>query len=332
MPLSTNEWSPLKSVIVGDARGARIPKMDKSLRTVNYADKHITLDIQEGPYPKQVIDEASEDLANFISFLIDEGIEVFLPDSDCTPSYYNYCPRDSVLVVADHVVEAPMPLRARADEAKALRPAINEVLSRYNERIEHNVIMATRSDDLYNYNCVGNPDILALKEIEAVFDAANILRANDDLFYLVSNSGNKAGAQVLRNFLGPRYKIWEIEGVYSYMHLDSTIALLREGLLLINPSRIKSVDQLPPPLRSWDIIVCPEPIDIGHYPGYCNASKWINMNLFSINPNLVVLEENQHPLRLELEKHNIECVMLPMRQQRTLGGGFHCVTLDLERG
>jgi hypothetical protein len=29
--------------------------------------------------------------------------------------------------------------------------------------------------------------------------------------------------------------------------------------------------------------------------------------------------------------HGIECAMLPGRQQRTLGGGFHCVTLDLLR-
>jgi hypothetical protein len=43
------------------------------------------------------------------------------------------------------------------------------------------------------------------------------------------------------------------------------------------------------------------------------------------------LEEHQHNLRIELEKHNIECAMLPMRHARTLGGCFHCVTVDLER-
>jgi N-dimethylarginine dimethylaminohydrolase len=115
------------------------------------------------------------------------------------------------------------------------------------------------------------------------------------------------------------------------MHLDSTIALLDEGLMLLNPSRIKSIDQLPKPLQNWDYIWCPEPVDIGHYPGYCNASIWINMNLFSVNRKLVALEENQNPLRLELEKRGIECAMLPMRHQRTLGGGFHCVTLDIIR-
>jgi len=53
--------------------------------------------------------------------------------------------------------------------------------------------------------------------------------------------------------------------------------------------------------------------------------------LFSVNPNLVAIEERQDNLRIELEKHNIECAMLPMRHQRTLGGGFHCVTLDIIR-
>ena len=58
---------------------------------------------------------------------------------------------------------------------------------------------------------------------------------------------------------------------------------------------------------------------------------WINMNLISISPECVCLEENQHSLAVELEKHGIESVMLPTRHQRTLGGGFHCVTLDMER-
>jgi hypothetical protein len=101
--------------------------------------------------------------------------------------------------------------------------------------------------------------------------------------------------------------------------------------MLLNPARIKSIGQLPKPLQSWDYIWAPEPVDIGHYPGYCNASTWVSINLFSVNPNLVIVEEHQNNLRKELEKYNIECAMLPMRHARTLGGCFHCVTLDLIR-
>jgi glycine amidinotransferase/scyllo-inosamine-4-phosphate amidinotransferase 1 len=172
---------------------------------------------------------------------------------------------------------------------------------------------------------------LALTEIEPAFDAANILRDSDNLYYLISNGGNKSGANYLQELVGNNKKVWTIENIYSFMHLDSTIALLREGLMLLNPERIKSIDQLPPPLRSWDVIWAPEPENITFFPGYCNSSKWLNINLFSVNPNLVALLDSQHSLRIELEKYKIDCAMLPGRQQRTLGGGFHCVTLDLKR-
>lgn len=321
--LSKNEWGKLQTVIVGSATDATIPRLDISLRTVNYANEENIDDIPFGQYPNKVIEQANEDLEIFCNFLRKENVEVLRPDPNFIPSYYNYCPRDIVLVHDNMILATPNPLYARRNEFYA----ISHHLQRF-EKVT--VKTCSHKDDLYNPLCVGNPDILALNETEPSFDAANILRDNDNLYYLVSNSGNKLGAEYLQE-LCPDKKVWTIEGVYSYMHLDSTICLLREGLMLLNPSRIKSIDQLPKPLQSWDYIWCPEPVDIGHYPGYCNASVWINMNLFSVNTQLVALEENQHPLRIELEKHGIECAMLPMRQQRTLGGGFHCVTLDIVR-
>jgi len=321
--LSKNEWDPLKVVMVGSATGARIPLLDPSLRCVNYADRRYTYNIPTGPYPQQVIDEANEDLDTFAKWLANMDITVLRPDDTVIPEYYNYCPRDNIIVHDHHMFATPMPLRSRQNEFKAFAKQITTYGKIYATKFP-------RNSDLYNAGCIGNPDILALTETEPAFDAANILRSNDDLFYLMSNSGNKKGAELLEHMY-PDKKVHLIEGVYSYMHLDSTIALLREGLMLLNPARIKSIDQLPKPLQSWDVIWAPEPVDIGHYPGYCNASTWVSMNLFSINPNLVVLEEHQNNLRTELEKHNIDCSMLPMRHARTLGGCFHCVTLDIIR-
>ena len=325
MKYSTNEWDKLKSVIVGSALGAKVPYVDASVRTVNYADldDDAVAQIPVGDYPQQVILEAQEDLYRLTVFLQSQGVTVHRPDFFFTQQveYYDYCPRDLVFLHAEHALATPVPLRCRDQNYRNIAhriPRINE-LPRYN------------SDDLYNTACIGNPDILALTEVAPAFDAANTLRANDHVLYLVSNSGNRAGAHLLQELLGNDVKVHTLEGVYSYMHIDSTIAFLREGLMLLNPARIKDINVLPKPFRSWDYIWCPEPVDIGHYPGICNASEWINMNLFSVNPDLVVLEENQHPLRQALEQHGIECAMLPMRHQRTLGGGFHCVTLDLER-
>ena len=319
--MNTNEWGQLKKVIVGVADHAKIPKdIDISLRCVNFADKQYESHIQKGPYPQRVIDEANQDLETFVDFLKGESVEVVRPErSDC--DYYNYCPRDSVFIHGDLTLATPMPIRARHGEWKAFRQHLTNPIE----------VPCHHESKLYNIECIGNKELLALTESKPAFDAANIIRADDNLLYLVSNSGNKQGARLLQDTVGDRARVHLLEDVYSYMHIDSTVAFLRDGLLLANPSRIKTKDDLPDPFRSWDIIWCPEPVDIGHYPGWCNASRWINMNLFSVNSNLVVLEQNQEPLRKALEAHGIECAMLPIRHQRTLGGGFHCVTLDVKR-
>ena len=317
---SQNEWGQLKKVIVGVADYARVPEVDLSVRTINYADREDVSDVPVGQYPQQVIDEANEDLEVFVNFLLGEGVEVLR--SKRTPTdYYNFCPRDVVFTHKDITIATPMPLRCRKDAWKPLISHLGNTL----------IVPCKHQDELYNENCVCDKDALALTEVTPAFDAANILRANDDILYLVSNSGNIAGANFLQGVLGDRAKVNLLQGVYSYMHIDTTIAFLREGLMLLNPERIKSIDVLPEPFRNWDAIWCPEPVNVGYYPGYNQASEWINMNLFSVNPNLVVLEENQYATRKELEKHGIECAMLPMRHGRTLSGIFHCVTLDLER-
>jgi N-dimethylarginine dimethylaminohydrolase len=319
---SINEWDPLKKVIVGVPEYAQIPPMDKSLRVVNYADRQHVNNVKSGPYPKQVIDESNEDLDIFVNFLKGESVEVRRPNRVHT-NYYNYCPRDSVFVYKNTALATPMSLRAREQEF------LNIV-----EHLGNDFTIAEnyQKDDMYNESCIGNPEQLALTEIAPKFDAANVIRANDHLLYLVSNSGNRKGAEYLQDFVGTDVKVHTLEKVYSYMHIDSTVAFLREGLLLANPSRIKHKDMLPAPFNKWDIIWAPEPVDIGHYPGLCNSSIWTwNVNLFSINPNLVVLEKHQEPTRKALEAHGIECAMLPIRHARTLGGCFHCCTLDLVR-
>jgi glycine amidinotransferase len=318
---SQNEWGKLKKVIVGVADYATVPGLEKSVRLINYADVDNINQILVGPYPQQVVDEANEDLEIFVNFLKSEGVEVLRPDRKVT-DYYNFCPRDVIFRHKDITIATPMPLNCRKNAWEPLRELFDNL----------EVINCDYQNNLYDERCLGNKDVLALTNIVPAFDAANVIRANEDVLYLVSNSANVIGSQLLQEKLGNRATVHLLKDVYSYMHIDSTVAFLREGLMLLNPERINDVNVLPFPFNKWDVIWCPKPIDIGYYPRYKNASKWVfNMNLFSINPNLVVLEKHQETTRKELEKYGIECAMLPMRHQRTLSGGFHCVTLDLER-
>lgn len=334
---SWNEWDPLESVVIGTATNARVPMIDKSLKAINYANLLDEKKIPVGRYPQNVVDEANEDLEGLCSFLRSQGVEVHRPEDKeaCSfsngdwksESYYQYCPRDHTLVYGDMILECPMPLRSRHFETFALR-------SLYQKAFEDGAMWLSAptpqlGDEAYESGEV-HKDMLTLKEVEPCFDAANILRCGEDLFYLVSNSGNELGARWLQSTLGDEVRVHPIRDMYSFMHLDSTLSLIRPGLILLNPERVND-DNLPSAFKSWDKIWCPPYEDIGYFSSYNHSSAWIGMNLLMVNPGLAIVEQNQKSLISLLESHKIDVCPLPMRHQRTLGGGFHCVSLDLKR-
>jgi scyllo-inosamine-4-phosphate amidinotransferase 1 len=331
---SWNEWDTLKSVIIGDATNARVPKDDISLRAINYADD-VQQVIPSGPYPEKVIVEANEDLETLCNTLRQLGVTVHRPRIQetqeliqtahwSTDRYYSYCPRDSVLVIGDQIIPSPMPIRARSQES-----LIYSAIFENSDGKLSPAPSAKLLDSLYQIDSI-NKDTLTLTEAEPCFDAANVLRCGYDLFYLVSNSGNVSGGEWLQKTLGEKFKVHFLKNIYAYMHLDSTISFLRPGLVLLNPSRINE-HNLPECLKSWDKIWCPPPVDIGFQAPYKNASTWIGMNLLMVNPHLAIVEYSQKELIRTLEKNKIEVIPLPIRHARTLGGAFHCVSLDLHR-
>ena len=61
------------------------------------------------------------------------------------------------------------------------------------------------------------------------------------------------------------------------------------------------------------------------------ASKWIGMNTLSIDPQTVIVDAAQTEIIKELERRKFTVIPHTLRHSRTLGGGFHCVTLDTWR-
>jgi N-dimethylarginine dimethylaminohydrolase len=321
------EWHTLKEVVVGRADGARIPPHDRSLKAINYANMDIP--VPEGMYPEQVIEETNEDLERFVSVLKSRDIVVHRPTAKylTDSEYYVYCPRDSFITVGNSIIEAPMPLRARYMENFAYQAIFLDKMKQGAKWIS--APKGRLPDEAYEVESISK-DRLTLNEIEPCFDAANILKCGKDILYLVSNSGNLLGAQWLEIILGSEYRVHRLENLYSYMHLDSTISLLRPGLVLVNPSRINK-DNLPKIFKDWDVIYSADNVDIGHYPGYCNASVWIGINLLMLDEKTAVVEEHQTAVIKQLEGKGIDVCALPLRHSRTLGGGFHCITNDLYR-
>ena len=64
---------------------------------------------------------------------------------------------------------------------------------------------------------------------------------------------------------------------------------------------------------------------------YPYASKWMAMNMLVVDPSTVIIDAEQHALMELLARKGFTVIPRTLRHSRTLGGGFHCVTLDLHR-
>jgi N-dimethylarginine dimethylaminohydrolase len=330
-----NEWGKLRELFVGTIDNANMPRHGVDLHAINYADKDVIPKEELGRFDNKVYEETYEDLENLSKILTDLGITVRRPQTIETDNivsngfwetdqYYTFCPRDTVTVIGNTILEAPMTLRSRQFETYCFRDQFIDYMNQGAKWVSAPKPML--KDDSYQRTDLSK---LTLTEREPVFDAANILRSNNDILYLVSNTGNKLGAKWLQNLLGDQYKVHVLENMYSYSHLDSTIALLREGLCLLNPERVNE-NNMPEMLKSWDKIWSPPMVDIGYHKVE-RASLWVGINLLSVDENTVIVDNRQTELIKELKKYKIDALDCQIRHSRTLGGSFHCVTTETLR-
>jgi hypothetical protein len=90
------------------------------------------------------------------------------------------------------------------------------------------------------------------------------------------------------------------------------------------------MDNLPRVFDSWEVVWIDDVLEQGFYQ-YPYASKWIALNMLVLDPRTAIVDKNQLKLIKILESYNFTVIPLELRHSRTLGGGFHCVTLDLVR-
>ena len=335
---SCNEWDQLEEVIVGNPLRARFPTADRSTQMAEFPDRPLA-EIPQGPIPQRIIEETEEDLNAFVEVLEELGVTVKRPETWPheakfstinweSRGYYNYCPRDIMLVIGDHIIETPNVIRSRSQESFSYRAMMVEYLKAGAKWYSAPKPMLL--DSLFDVD-LSKP---SPRNDEPAFDAANVLRLGRDLIYLVSATGNELGGQWLQTILGDEYRVHFLKDVYYGSHIDSTFVALRPGLMLCNPGRLND-DTLPDILKQWEVIYSPPMENTGgfdaDYLAMSIGSKWIDMNLFSINPNLVVVDLDQTALIRLLEKQGLDTIPLKLRHSKMLGGGFHCITLDTRR-
>jgi len=299
---SRNEWDQLEAIVVGSATHANWPSNDPVFAEEGSKTSWTETPVPSGPVPDWIVEEANVELDRLTEILVDYGAVVYRPkpmDFVELNGMYNYCPRDRLLVCGDTVVDVNMMYPCRNQEIEGLQQIIRQAKK---------VLTMPRDQGM-------------------ILDAANVCRLGDTWLYLQSHSGNLAAY----NWLCSQFPGINIElcNFYSGVHIDSTIVPVREGLVLLNASRVNE-SNCPAAFDSWEKIYVNDVVPQGFYQ-YPYASKWIAMNMLVLDPQTVIVDAAQTELITILKAKGIDAIPHTLSHSRTLGGGFHCVTLDTRR-
>jgi glycine amidinotransferase len=365
------QWGKLKTVVVGRADFACFQPEEPGFRgRINNKVIEKELNWPVGRKKKSVIDKANSQLDNLASTLSNIGIKVLRPSPidfnqeiktptwKVTHMFCCVCPRDVLITIGNFVIEASMSKRGRFFEylsykdimyslwdsdssmkwKVAPKPTMNSDMYWEGYWTKFNDFDKKSKDEqdnlLYDYKYV-------LNEKEIAFDAADITRCGKDIFVQHSMTTNLRAIEWLRRELDGYVRVHILNFPYDKepSHIDCTIVPLRpprgkkEGILLTNPERpLLEKDKKFFTDNNWCLIDAPMPSQANYpMPSFCSSSKWLSMNLLSIDENTVVVEEGEKGLHDLLEAFNFKIIKVPYRDVFEFGGSIHCSTWDIER-
>jgi len=360
-----NEFDPLEEVIVGIADGSAVPPNEPGHLSKIWNLPSTIAECGKRRTPDK-IQKASAELDNFSAVLRERGITVRRPTKMAntavqTPFFTSAmmngwtCPRDTLLVVGNEIIEAPLCWRSRVYEKFAYRDILADYHARDPNFLWSSAPHPSVPDKLFRpgygdgevtmekrLEQMARQEFVTVDGIEPVFDAADAIRCGRDVFVLHSHSCNVLGFEWLRRHLargGVRAHLVTMPTVHQPSHIDASIMPLRppagasKGVLLIAPPVAESSVVGLFADNGWEILHCPEPDNwMSRDPEYRGKSgKWIALNILPLDRETVVVAEHDVALIKALEERNFKCITVPFKNVIEFGGGIHCGTQDIRR-
>ncbi|ATY64238.1 amidinotransferase [Cordyceps militaris CM01] len=341
-----DEWSPLKAVIVGRAEHSCYPSEPRHLTRAFVPPEFLDRFRPHNPFSAEIVENAQQELDTFADVLRQHGVTVYRPDEVDWLKHGGYTgamPRDRLLTVGNTLIES---IPAWGCRQKEIELGFSTILSHLSHpedaawRVFRAPVLHGR-DTIYNGKEQDKFDPAhdwAISNTRPAFDAADFMRFGKHLLGQLSHVTNQKGIDYLRSVLPEGYTLELIEPTYAtVMHIDTTLLPLRKGLLVFNPEyiteeRLRGLKAL----EGWELHAYPfTPKETGppNGPEQPMASGWLVLNGLSLDENRIFVEESATEFAEWIkEKFGIEAIMLPFKHVNSIGGSFHCATVDLVRG
>lgn len=209
-------------------------------------------------------------------------------------------PRDALVAVGDHAIEASLRLQCRQRERFGLRP--------HAQRLAANGAHWS-SVPLGWPNAVDGPFL----------EGGDVLLNGHEIYVGMSGCAtDMAGVDWLQALLGNSHRVVPVALRSNVLHLDWVLALLQPGLLVYCPEKL--IDGLPMSLRSWDKIAL-----------HPDEAERLQANLLVLEKGRAVVDTASTRLIGELRQRKVEAIPLCFDGPISFGGGLRSAHLALRR-
>lgn len=289
-------------------------------------------------FPAELLRRADEELAHFALILQENGVQVYRPKSVdwCKVGGYTAAmPRDGLLTVGNTIIEACFAWKCRQQEIDL---AFTDILDELEIDSLVKVVRAprvARTESIYEGVGSRQDGIheWAINNSRPAFDAADFMRFGKTLIGQLSNVTNKKGVKYLQDAVPEGYTVEVLDVTDEHaMHIDATILPLRQGLLIYNPERVTETSLRKHKLfQNWELHAYPHPPSRRESPPRYMTSGWLLMNVLSLDETKVVVEAGDTEFAEYIKTFGMEPIMCPFQHVNSIGGSFHCATVDLIR-
>lgn len=241
-------------------------------------------------------------------------------------------PRDGLLSVGNTLIEACFAWPSRSKEFEIGFAPTLEKLSE-----DDRVSIVRRPESSFANTLLEDDGTMTppwvINNSRPAFDAADFMRFGKTIIGQYSHVTNQAGIDYMEKHVpeGYRIELLEVDNPNA-MHIDATILPLREGLLVYNPKKVtEAALRKHKVLADWDLRPYPfVPAEREEPPLYM-TSPWLYLNSLVLDGEKIIVEASDRETMQWLESLGMKCIPCPFQHVNSIGGAFHCATVDLVR-
>jgi glycine amidinotransferase len=291
----------------------------------------------QSPFDRMLIAKAEVELDFLATILQSEGVQVYRPpigiDWHDANGYTGAMPRDGLMSVKNTLIEAcfAWPCRDREIEI-AYEPVLVELAKDSRVKIVRRPPYAF-ANTLLDPGHASSPSPWVINNTRPAFDTADFMRFGTTILGQLSHVTNQAGVDYIQSHLPAGYQIELITPNDPHaMHIDATILPLRDGLLVYHPEKVTEASlRKHAVLANWDLRPYPFVPAAPTDPPLYMTSPWLSLNALVLDGERVVVEASDHQTSQFYQSLGMKCIPCPFKHVNSIGGSFHCATVDLVR-